>query len=232
MNQVTPIPFEPTNAFCYRLARYHVLPAIIAREDVQSGKEFRLVELVKQVVDGYLTPEQQIASYARAKTGELQSVIKTIKWYVPFVAKNTEQLIPIGEGMYRIPTATDIDPLDVADSALEDGDSEATDSEGFIYAFSFPELIRKQGDFPIKIGMTSNDVAHRVAHQCKGSAIFDNPTILAQWKVNRVGFVESAIHKMLAARGKWREHVPGTEWFDTTIEEIKLIIDFTGALRN
>lgn len=78
--------------------------------------------------------------------------------------------------------------------------------------------------------MTVNDVQQRVASQCKGSAIFENPKILDQWKVRRVGFVESAIHKMLAARGKWRKKVPGTEWFDTSIDEIKSIIEFTGCL--
>lgn len=114
---------------------------------------------------------------------------------------------------------------------MDDGEPEAVESEGFIYAFTFLALINQQGSFPIKIGMTVNDVQQRVMSQCKGSAIFDNPTILGQWKVTRVGFVESAIHKVLAARGKWRENVPGTEWFETSIDEIKSILDFTGCIR-
>lgn len=226
-----PIQFEPTNSFCYHFARYHVLPEIIALSEVQSGQTFRLVEMVKKIVDQSLTPEQQSTSYPRAQTGELLTVIKTIKWYVPFIAKKTDQLIPMGSGIYRIPDIADINEADVEDSALEDGEPEATESEGFIYAFSFPALINQQGVFPIKIGMTVNDVQQRVMSQCKGSAIFDNPTILGHWKVTRVGFVEAAIHKMLAARGKWREKVPGTEWFETSVDEIKSIIDFTGSLR-
>src|SRR6478672_3939416 len=90
--------FEPTNSFCYRFARYEVLPAIIARPEVQSGQPFRLVELVKEVVDQHLTPDEQLTSYPRAKTGELLSVIKTIKWYVPFIAKITNQLTSLGGG--------------------------------------------------------------------------------------------------------------------------------------
>jgi len=225
------IQFEPTNAFCYHFARYRVLPEIIALSDVQSGQPFRLVEMVKRIVDKALTPEQQSASYSRAQSGESETVIKTIKWYVPFLAKKTEQLIPMGDGMYRIPDVEDINEADIQDSALEDGELEAAESKGFIYAFSFPALITQQGAFPIKIGMTVNDVQVRVMSQCKGSATFDNPKLLGHWKVARVGFVESAIHKMLAARGKWRENVPGTDWFDTTIDEIKSIIDFTGSLR-
>lgn len=223
------IQFVPTNSFCYQFARYEVLPAIIALPEVQGGQPFRLVELVKQIVDQRLTPEQQLASYPRAQTGELLSVIKTIKWYVPFIAKNTDQLTPMGSGMYRLPDAVDVDEAEAEaeDAALEDDVSDASLSEGFIYAFSFPGLIKQQGTFPIKVGKTVNDVQQRVMNQCKGSAMFDNPTVLAQWKVNRVGFFESAIHKVLAARGRWRESVPGTEWFDTTVDEIKSIIDFT-----
>ena len=133
--------------------------------------------------------------------------------------------------MYKFPEMEDIDQADAEDSVLEDGDPEDAVAEGFIYAFTFPTLINQSGTFPIKIGMTVNDVQHRVASQCKGSAIFENPKILGYWRVQRVGFVEAAIHKMLAARGKWRENVPGTEWFNTSVDEIKSIIDFTNALR-
>jgi hypothetical protein len=225
------IEFEPTNSYCYRIARYKVLPEIIALPEVQSGQQFRLVELVKKIVDQFLTPEQQILTYTRAQTGEPLSIIKTIKWYVPFIAKKTDQLIPVGNGVYRLAATSDISEADVEDSALEDGELEVAESEGYIYAFSFPALIKQQGVFPIKIGMTVNEVQQRVMSQCKGSAIFENPMILGHWKVARVGFVESAIHKVLAARGKWRENVPGTEWFDTTTDEIKSILEFTGALR-
>lgn len=226
-----PIQFEPTNSFCYNFARYEVLPAIIAAPEVQTGQPFRLVELVKQIVDQHLLPDQQVITYPRAQTGKLHSIINTIKWYVPFLAKSTKQLAPLGDGMYRLPDPVDIDEVEAEaeDAALDDDVSEASVSEGFIYAFSFPALIKQEGAFPIKIGMTVNDVQQRVVNQCKGSAIFDNPKVLDSWKVSRVGFVESAIHKVLAARGKWREGVPGTEWFDTTVDEIESIINFTGA---
>lgn len=225
------INFEATNSFCYHFARYKVLPEIITLPEVQSGQQFRLVELVKRVTDKFLNPEQQASTYLRAQTGEPLSVIRTIKWYVPFLAKKMDQLISTGNGMYRLSATTDIEEADVVDSALEDGEPEIAESEGFIYAFSFPALVKQQGEFPIKIGMTVNEVQQRVMSQCKGSAIFEHPTILGHWRVARVGFVESAIHKVLAARGKWRENVPGTEWFDTTIDEIKAILDFTGTLR-
>ena len=58
------------------------------------------------------------------------TVIKTIKWYVPFVAKKTGQLIPMGSGIYRIPDTTDFEDAgaDAEDFALEDGEPEAGES--------------------------------------------------------------------------------------------------------
>ena len=220
------VPYEPTNSFCYRFSRYQALPEILTEPSVQSGEPFRLVELVKQVTDRHLTTTQQSATYLRAETGEPKSIIQSVKWYVPFIAKNTKQLVPLGEGMYRLPEASDIDSAELEDSALEDGDAEAAEAEGFVYAFTFPTLIRPGSAFPIKVGMTAIDVQQRVMSQCKGAAAFENPKILGSWKVARVGHVESAVHKVLAARGKWREGVPGTEWFNTTLEEIKSIVDF------
>jgi hypothetical protein len=49
--------------------------------------------------------------------------------------------------------------------------------------------------------------------------------ILMTRAVQRVAAVEDAIHSTLEARGSKR-HAPGVEWFDTTLEEVKSIIDF------
>lgn len=131
--------------------------------------------------------------------------------------------------MYTLPEVLDVDvaEAEAEDAALEDDILDASVSEGFIYAFSFPMLVKEEGTFPIKIGKTVNDVHQRVMNQCKGPAFFEEPVVLAQWKVKRVAVFELAIHKILAARGRWRENVPGTEWFDTTVAEVQSIINFT-----
>lgn len=221
------VPFEPTNSFCYRFSRYQALPEILSEPEVHGGQPFRLIDIVTRVADRHLSADQQAATYLRAETGEPKSVIQSIKWYVPFIAKNTKQLVPLGDGMYRLPEAADIDSAELEDSALEDGDAEVAEAPGVVYAFTFPALMKNGAAFPIKVGMTATDVQQRVMSQCKGAAAFENPKILGTWKVARVGHVESAVHKVLAARGKWREGVPGTEWFDTTIEEIQSIVEFT-----
>lgn len=87
-------------------------------------------------------------------------------------------------------------------------------------------MVRTDEPFPIKIGKTICDVDGRVAQQCKGAASFDNPVILGRWQVNRVGPTELAAHNVLKARGKWRENVPGFEWFNTTVAEVQSIVDF------
>lgn len=113
----------------------------------------------------------------------------------------------------------------MADAAIETGDEAAGDFEGYIYAFSFPSII-KDGVHPIKVGKTAGDVESRIAEQCKGSAIFEPPKLLGKWPVKRVAPTELAIHNVLKARGKHKEDAPGREWFNTTLAEVKAIIEF------
>ena len=220
------IPFEPTASFCYKFSRYQALPEILEMSEVKSGEPFRLLDLVKQIIDKYITLDQQAIKIKRAKSDRMESLVSDIKFYIPFIAKNTGQLIRIGGGLFRLPAPEDIDEDEVRESALEDGDTEAAEYEGWIYAFSFPILIKGDEPFPIKIGMTLDDVNNRVSQQCKGAAMFDNPVILGRWPVKRVGFVEAAIHNVLRSRGKWRENIPSKEWFNTTLAEIEAIILF------
>jgi len=220
------IPFEPTASFCYNFARYEALPEILALPEVRSGEPFRLIDYSKQIIDKHLTPEQQAIKIKRAKSDRMESLVSDVKFYIPFIAKNTGMLVSMGSGLFRLPTAEDIDEDEVRESALEDGDAEAAEYDGWIYAFSFPVLVKDGAPFPIKIGMTLDDVDARVSQQCKGSAMFDNPIILGRWPVKRVGFAESAIHYVLRSRGKWRENIPSKEWFNTTIAEVESIVAF------
>jgi len=95
-----------------------------------------------------------------------------------------------------------------------------------LYAFSFPTIVRDSGQFPIKVGKPTGDVASRVAGQCKSAAVLEQPVVPATWLVKRVGPTELAIHNILKARGKHREVAPGQESFNTTIAELKAIIKF------
>ncbi len=223
--------FEPTRSFCYKFARYEVLPEIQLLPDVTSGKSFRLSELSQRVMDNYLSPEQQQIKIKKAHGDKQDPLHSIVKFIVLHQAKHQEVFVNLGDGLFRAKTDVDISDEELEESAIEDGEEEAAEFEGWIYAFSFPAVLLENAPCPIKVGKTVGDVANRVATQCKGSATCENPVILGSWKVKRVGPTELAIHNVLKARGKWRENVPGTEWFNTTKAEIQSILDFVGAVK-
>ena len=222
-------PFEPTRSFCYQFGRYTVLEEVQKLPEVTSGDEFRLTDLAQRVMDKYLTQDQQQVRLKKAKSDKTDAVHTIIKFFTSFIAKQNDFFVRVGEGVYRAKTAEDITDEELEEVALEEGDEEAAEFEGWIYAFSFPALVSTTTPFPLKIGKTISDVDGRVAVQCKGSASFDNPVILGRWQVNRVGPTELAAHNILKARGKWRENVPGVEWFNTTPDEVKAILAFISS---
>lgn len=223
------IEFEPTRSFCYRFARYTVIPEIEAMAEVKEGSEFRLSGMAQKVIDKYLSAEQQAIKLKKEQSDRTDTLHSLVKFYVAFQVKEQKTFVPTGEGMYRSTTAADISDVELEESAIDAGDETAAEFDGWLYAFSFPVLVKAEGAFPIKVGKTIGSVEDRVIAQCKGSASFDNPVILGRWQVKRVGPAELAVHNVLKTRGKWRENVPGTEWFDTTIQEIQSIIDFCAS---
>lgn len=228
------IPFEPSSSFCYRFARYKAIPEILLEPEVASGEKFRLIEFVRAVIDRHLTAEQQTQTFKKARSEGYDSIGKAIKFYIPFIAKETGQLISVGGGWFRLPSADDISEDEIEEAvlesaALQEDGGEADELSGTVYAFTFPLLMKVGAPFPIKVGMAAGDVDKRVALQCRQSASFDNPVILGRWPAKRVRALEQAIHNILRARGKWRENVPGIEWFDTTLDEIESIVQFVQA---
>lgn len=225
-----PTNFKATSSWCYQFARYRAIPEILAMPEVANGQPVRLIELSRRVLDAHLTKEQQAERFPRAKVNGELSVAGSVKFYIAFVAAETRQLVNLGGGMFRLPTEEDVNEedleADAVDAGVADGVGEAADFDGWIYAFSFPAIQQPERSFPIKVGKTTGDVESRVNSQCKQSATFENPIILGRWRATRVGPMELAVHNVLKARGKWRENVPGTEWFDTTIAEIEDIIEF------
>jgi hypothetical protein len=228
------IAFEPTKSFCYRFARYELLDEIAKEPEALSGAPFKLLDISRRVIERHLTPEQLAIEIRAAESNRIDTVFGTLKFFVALHSKRlpNSPFVWMGNGgMYRLKSDADIQQementeLDADADDVEDEEG-VPEFDGWIYAFSFPVLVKNATVFPIKVGRTINDVEGRVAYQCKGSATFENPVILGSWQVKRIGAVESAIHATLKSRGKWRENVPGTEWFDTTITEIEAIVKF------
>ena len=216
-----PIPFEPTRSYVYNAARYELLPQIeeIARN--YGDEPFLLRDIFKPLLAKTYTPEQLEIRIKKAESDKMQSMSNIFGFYIPFLAKKHLAFENLGGGKFKNISI---------DEELAEAEAVATDIEsnepGLIYAYSFPSIKKNDGRFPIKVGLTTiGDASARVMQQCKGAWCFEYPVLLKTWEVQRVAAVEDAIHSTLEARGSKRD-APGTEWFDTTLEEIEAIVKF------
>jgi|SRR6185437_2431590 hypothetical protein len=219
-----PIPFEPTRSYVYRAARYELLPRIAEVARNYGEEPFLLREISKRVLAETYTADQLEIRVKKAQSDKTEKVSTIFGFYIPFLAENLHVFENVGGGMFK--NISIEEELAEADAVATDVDSH---DPGLIYAYSFPSLRRDAGRFPIKVGLTTTgDTEARVNQQCKQTCCFEYPVVLRTWEVKRVAAVEDAIHSTLEARG-FKRHAPGTEWFDTTIEEIDSIVRFVLA---
>ena len=226
-----PIEFEPNASFCYKFARYHLLPELAQEPEALSGEPFKLNPVINRVLNRYLTEDQLGMSYpARDTEGKMHQVGGAIRFFTSLRAKRGPEspFVWLGQsGKYRLKS-----DIELTQEAVEDEDEaieEQADVEfnGWIYAFTFPSIKSEQKPFPIKVGLTTAaDIETRIFGQCKGSGFFEKPEILWRKQVKRVAQVEDAIHAVLKARGRWKEDAPGDEWFITTLDEVQSIVGF------
>jgi len=216
-----PIPFEPTRSYVYKAARYELLPRIaeIARDF--GDEPFLLREISKRLLSETYTPEQLEIRIKKAESDKTEKMSAIFGFYIPFLAENLRVFENLGGGQFRnIPIDEELAEVDAVATNVESNDP------GIIYAYSFPSITRKDGRFPIKVGLTmTGDAGERVTQQCKQTCCFEYPVVIKTWEVQRVAAVEDAIHSTLEARGSKRR-APGSEWFDTTPEEIETIVKF------
>jgi hypothetical protein len=178
--------------------------------------------MLQAITDEYLTREEQQATYLRPN-GRPDSVLDTIRWYVRYVGKDNNIIEFVQRGWYRMPTGEQ-ETANSSDEIEEEIAEEAgATTDGWIYAFTFPELIKNE-PFAIKVGMTIRDVEERVADQCRGSAFFSQPKVLKSWRVNQVSLTERTVQGLLKLSGQWKSDAPGSEWFVTTVDEIERIV--------
>jgi hypothetical protein len=215
-----PIPFEPNRSYVYRATRYELLPFIAERAKDFGDVPFLLRDIWKPVLAERYTSEQLEIRVPKAKSDATDKMRTIFGFYIPYLAEELKVFENLGEGMFRNISLEE----EVAEADAVAADTE-TNGSGIIYAYSFPS-IRKDGKFPIKVGLTTTgDAEARVVQQCRQACCFEAPIILKTWSVQRVAAVEVAIHRTLEARGSKRQ-APGTEWFDTTVEEVESIVIF------
>lgn len=215
------IPFEASRSYVYNAARYELLPRIAEITKGFGDEPFLLREISKKLLAETYTPEQLEMRVKKAKSDATERMSTIFMFYIPFLAENLKVFENMGGGMFRNISLEE--EMAEADALATDIES---DDAGIIYAYSFPSIVRKGEKFPIKVGLTTTgDADARVMQQCKTTCCFEYPVVLGTWEVQRVAAVEDAIHSTLEARGSKR-HAPGTEWFDTTLDEVESIIKF------
>ena len=217
-----PLDYMVSSGFAYRFSRYLVLSRITESDEFKNGQPFHLLPMIRAITNEYLTQEEQQATYSR-QNGKPESVFDAIRWYVPYLSRKTEIIERVEPGWYRMPSGEQA--VDNGDDGIEEEIAEETGpaTDGWIYAFTFPELIKNE-PFPIKIGMTIRDVEDRVADQCRGSAIFSPPKILKSWPMQKVSLAERTVQNLLKLSGQWKSEAPGSEWFLTTLSEIERVL--------
>lgn len=219
------LEYAASSGFAYRFSKYLVLSRITDSNEFRGGQPFHLLPMIREITNEYLTLEEQQTKYTR-KNGMPEGVFEAIRWYVPFLGRQSDAIERVKPGWYRMPTGDlpdsnngDEIEEEIAEDFLETG----AQTDGWIYAFTFPELIKNE-PYPIKIGMTIRDVDERVIDQCKGSAIFSPPTIIKSWRVRKVSLTERTLQNLLKLSGQWKSEAPGKEWFVTNLEEVERLL--------
>jgi len=73
--------------------------------------------------------------------------------------------------------------------------------------------------WPCKIGRTDGDPILRVMAQAN-TALPERPEIALVVRTAQPAALELALHSILKLGGRWRHDSPGSEWFDTSPDEV------------
>lgn len=129
-----------------------------------------------------------------------------------FTATKSEGIVLVGLA------ATEADEVDEADDETVDDGNAASPA---VYWYTFPAYKKMNGPYPIKIGRGNNPET-RISQQV--TAMPEQPDILGTFQHEDVHNLERALHAVLTLRGKRKKDAPGAEWFMTTPEEVRELI--------
>ena len=130
------LEYSVSSSFGYRFSRYLVLPKIAESDEFRSGEPFQLSPKIQAIVNEYLTPDEQMATYVRPN-GADESVLDTIRWFVRYVGRDIHAIELVERGLYRMPTGQET--IEQATDEIEEElavESGAVTS-GWLYAFTF-----------------------------------------------------------------------------------------------
>lgn len=119
--------------------------------------------------------------------------------------------------------------LDLTDDTIIEGTG-----AGSVYVYYFPSYkllakFRRDEQWPVKVGMTSlGDAKIRISDQ-QGTAMPEQPVVAYVRRSNTPHKLERLVHAVLFYRGRQLDDAPGSEWFSSSPEEVKSIIDWAHA---
>ena len=104
-------------------------------------------------------------------------------------------------------------------------DYDIGNGNSYVYAYYYPEYRKKQsGSFKIKVGR-SVDYRGRIAEQSRATGMPEEIEVAVLWRTDKPEAAEKLLHDHLKFRGKHLPDAPGREWFLTSPDEIRKIIE-------
>ena len=111
------------------------------------------------------------------------------------------------------------------DPKYEPRDYDIGDGSRYVYAYYYPQYRRTgEVEFPIKIGR-SIEYRGRIATQSRATGMPEDPEVAVVWRTDKPEAAEKLLHGHLIFRGKHLPDAPGSEWFCTSPDEIRQIIE-------
>ena len=111
------------------------------------------------------------------------------------------------------------------DPKYEPKDYDIGDGSSYVYAYYYPEYRKKRGgSFKIKVGR-SVDYRGRIADQSRATGMPEEIEVAVLWRTDKPEAAEKLLHDHLKFRGKHVPDAPGREWFLTSPDEIRQIIE-------
>lgn len=212
----------------YRYKGLPITPSIVEELIVSlaNGRTLKRDDIVKLILDfhinsGGLRPEaQDFPRSVKKALSRMQERGEAInKTYGFWVIQKTDAPLKESVAIEEV-----VEVVNVSSHAVYG------EGDYAVYCYYFPayrELSKSQGKntWPCKIGRTDRDPLLRVLSQ-SATALPEPPYIEFVIKTNNSSVVEAVIHAALHLRGRYMDDSPGTEWFDTTPDEILEILRF------
>jgi T5orf172 domain-containing protein len=189
--------------------------ASLARELVQPGEAISRTDLVRLVGEEHERrgglPARGVAMHAAKKA--LSQMVED------------GEAVSVAYGYWRIVAPTD--PASISEPIVLGAGPES------VYVYYFPAY-RDQAaylgrhEWPMKIGMTKGEVNPRIKDQ-SGTAMPEQPIVGMIYRTISATNAERMLHATLQERGRRIVDSPGKEWFVTSIDEVRSILDFATA---